>query len=122
MLEHCDFDEQVSTTADEGRLRPDMIVHMPGGGEIVVDAKVPLDAFLKLIDADDDAERAVLQAAHARQLRTHVDQLAKKEYWKQFDAVTRSRWWPSSPATSCCPPPTSPTPRCRSTPWPTASC
>ncbi len=48
MIEHCDFNEQVSTTSDEGRLRPDMVVHMPGGGEVVVDAKVPLDAFLKL--------------------------------------------------------------------------
>jgi DNA recombination protein RmuC len=85
MLEHCDFDEQVSTTTDEGRLRPDMIVHMPGGRDMVVDAKVPLDAFLKLIDADDDDARALFQSAHARQLRTHVDQLAKKEYWKQFE-------------------------------------
>jgi DNA recombination protein RmuC len=84
MLEHCDFDEQVSTNSDDGRLRPDMIVHLPGGGEIVVDAKVPLDAFLKLIDADDDEERRTHQLAHARQLRTHVDQLSKKEYWKQF--------------------------------------
>ncbi len=84
MLEHCDFDEQVSTVAEAGRLRPDMIVHLPGGGEIVVDAKVPLDAFLKLIDADDDEQRRIHQVAHARQLRTHVDQLSKKEYWKQF--------------------------------------
>jgi DNA recombination protein RmuC len=85
MLEHCDFDEQVSTTTDDGRLRPDMIVHMPGGRDMVVDAKVPLDAFLQLIDADDDDARAIFQASHARQLRNHVDQLAKKEYWKQFD-------------------------------------
>ncbi len=85
MLPHCDFNEQVSTMTDEGRLRPDMIVHMPGGGEVVVDAKVPLDAFLQLLDADDDETRALCQVKHARQLRTHVDQLAKKEYWKQFD-------------------------------------
>ncbi len=85
MLEHCDFDEQVSSTTEEGRLRPDMVVHMPGGREMVVDAKVPLDAFLRLIDADDDESRSTLQLAHARQLRTHVDQLAKKEYWRQFD-------------------------------------
>lgn len=84
MLSHCDFDEQVSTLTDGGRLRPDMIVHVPGGGEIVVDAKVPLDAFLKLIEADNDDARALFQASHARQLRAHVDQLAKKEYWKQF--------------------------------------
>ncbi len=85
MLPHCDFDEQVSTNADDGRLRPDMIVHVPGGGEIVVDAKVPLEAFLQLIDADDDRNRALFQASHARQLRSHVDQLAKKEYWRQFE-------------------------------------
>jgi DNA recombination protein RmuC len=85
MLAHCDFDEQVSTNTDDGRFRPDMIVHMPGGGEVVVDAKVPLDAFLQMIDADDDVSRAACQAKHARQLRTHVDQLAKKEYWKQFE-------------------------------------
>jgi DNA recombination protein RmuC len=84
MVPHCDFNEQVSTLTDDGHMRPDMIVHVPGGGEIVVDAKVPLEAFLKLIDADDDADRALFQAAHARQLRAHVDQLAKKEYWKQF--------------------------------------
>ena len=86
MIEHCDFEEQVSTTTDEGRLRPDMIVHMPGGRDMVVDAKVPLDAFLKLIEADDDEARALFQAQHAKQLRTHVDQLAKKEYWKQFES------------------------------------
>ena len=85
MIEHCDFNEQVSATSDEGRVRPDMIVHMPGGGEVVVDAKVPLDAFLQLLDADDDDARALCQTRHARQLRTHVDQLAKKDYWKQFD-------------------------------------
>jgi DNA recombination protein RmuC len=84
MISHCDFDEQVTTITPDGRLRPDMIVHVPGGGEIVVDAKVPLEAFLQLIDADDDAARALFQASHARQLRSHVDQLAKKEYWKQF--------------------------------------
>jgi len=85
MLPHCDFSEQVTTSTDEGRLRPDMVVHMPGGGDVVVDAKVPLDAFLQLLDADDDETRALCQAKHARQLRAHVDQLAKKEYWKQFD-------------------------------------
>ncbi|HVA06323.1 MAG TPA: DNA recombination protein RmuC [Acidimicrobiales bacterium] len=85
MLEHCDFEEQVVTTTEDGRLRPDMIVHMPGDRDMVVDAKVPLDAFLKLMDAEDDEGRAALQSAHARQLRTHVDQLAKKEYWRQFD-------------------------------------
>jgi len=85
MLEHCDFNEQVTTTTEDGRLRPDLVVHMPGDREMVVDAKVPLHAFLQLIDADDDESRLSFQQAHARQLRTHVDQLAKKEYWRQFD-------------------------------------
>jgi DNA recombination protein RmuC len=85
MLAHCDFDEQVTATTEDGRLRPDMVVHMPGGGQVVVDAKVPLDAFLQLVDADDDQSRALHRARHARQLRAHVDQLAKKEYWRQFE-------------------------------------
>jgi DNA recombination protein RmuC len=83
MLEHCDFEEQVSSTVDGGRLRPDLVVHMPGDRDMVVDAKVPLDAYLQLVDADDEQTRKTHQLAHARQLRTHVDQLAKKEYWRQ---------------------------------------
>lgn len=86
MVAHCDFDEQVSTGTDDARLRPDLVVHLPGGAQVVVDAKVPLDAFLRATDAaDDEGDRAVHLAAHARQLRNHVDQLAKKEYWNQFD-------------------------------------
>ncbi|HXN60106.1 MAG TPA: DNA recombination protein RmuC [Acidimicrobiales bacterium] len=84
MVAHCDFDEQVTATSDDGRLRPDMVVHVPGGGEVVVDSKVPLDAFLEMLDADDDAARAACQTRHARIVRTHIDQLASKEYWKQF--------------------------------------
>jgi len=60
------------------------VVRMPGGRQMVVDAKVPLEAYLRMIECDDDVERSAHQLAHARQLRTHVDQLAKKEYWKQF--------------------------------------
>jgi len=85
MVEHCDFEEQVTTTSDDGRLRPDLVISVAGGAQIVVDAKVPLDAFLRAAEADDDDERKVHYVAHARQLRTHVDQLAKKEYWNQFD-------------------------------------
>ena len=123
MVAHCDFDEQVSTTSEDGRLRPDMIVHVPGGGEIVVDAKVPLEAFLKLVDADadDDASRRLLQASHARQLRAHVDQLAKKEYWDSSRSH-HNKSSPSFPAISSFRPRTSRTPHCRSTPWPTACC
>jgi DNA recombination protein RmuC len=85
MVAHCDFDEQVTTESDHGRLRPDLVVHMPGGAEVVVDAKVPLDAFLRAAEAEDDESRKVHLVAHARQVRTHVDQLAKREYWQQFD-------------------------------------
>jgi DNA recombination protein RmuC len=85
MLMHCDFEEQVSVDTPDGRLRPDVVIHMPGGADVVVDAKVPLDAFLRASDATDEDERAACMAAHARQLRAHVDQLAKKEYWSQFD-------------------------------------
>ncbi|MGH9047836.1 MAG: DNA recombination protein RmuC [Acidimicrobiales bacterium] len=85
MLAHCDFDEQVTTTNEDGRLRPDLVVHLPGGAHVVVDAKVPLDAFLRAIDAGDEPTRQAALVAHARQLRTHIDQLSKREYWKQFD-------------------------------------
>jgi DNA recombination protein RmuC len=85
MLAHCDFDEQVTTTGEDGRLRPDLVVHLPGGAHVVVDAKVPLDAFLRANDAEDEDTRQVNLLAHARQLRTHIDQLSKREYWRQFD-------------------------------------
>ena len=85
MAEHCDFDEQRSTTTADGLLRPDMIVHLPGGGQVVIDSKVPLDAFLHFTEAEDEDERKAFLKKHANQLRTHVDQLAKKEYWRQFE-------------------------------------
>ncbi len=85
MLEHCDFEEQKTVAGDEGYLRPDMIVYLPGGGEVVIDSKVPLDAFLQFTEADDDDARGAFLVKHAKQLRTHIDQLAKKEYWKQFE-------------------------------------
>ncbi|MDE3087207.1 MAG: DNA recombination protein RmuC, partial [Acidobacteriota bacterium] len=85
MLEHCDFDEQVSATGDEGRIRPDMVVHLPGARSVVVDAKVPLQAFLEAVEATDEEQRRTHLVAHARQLRAHVDALAKKGYWQQFD-------------------------------------
>jgi DNA recombination protein RmuC len=85
MLEHCDFDEQVSADGVDGRTRPDMVVHLPGGRCVVVDAKVPLQGFLDANDAtDDDARRAHL-VSHARHLRSHVDSLSKKAYWQGFE-------------------------------------
>lgn len=85
MLEHCDFEEQVSQTTDMGRQRPDMIVKLPGGRQVVVDAKVPLDAYLLAIEAQDEAGRAKALIGHARQLKDHIGQLAKKSYFDQFD-------------------------------------
>jgi DNA recombination protein RmuC len=85
MAEHCDFDEQRSTATADGLLRPDMIVHLPGGGQVVIDSKVPLDAFLHFTESEDEDERKALLKKHANQLRIHVDQLAKKEYWRQFE-------------------------------------
>ena len=85
MLEHCDFEEQKTVAGDDGSVRPDMVVNLPGGGRVVIDSKVPLEAFLRFIETEDDVARHALLEKHAKQLRTHVDQLAKKEYWKAFD-------------------------------------
>jgi len=85
MVEHCDFDEQVSVDGDEGRLRPDLVVRLPGGKHVVVDAKVPLQAFLDANDATDETSGKAHLVNHARQLRAHVDSLSKKAYWQQFD-------------------------------------
>lgn len=82
MVAHCDFFEQ--QTADEGKFRPDMIVRLPGGKNIVVDAKAPLSAYLEGIDAPDDAIREGKMIAHASQIRAHIDALARKAYWEQF--------------------------------------
>ena len=85
MLARCDFDEQVTSTTDQGRLRPDMVVHLPGGKNVAVDAKVPMQAFLDANEAEDETTRRMHLANHGRQLKAHVDALAKKEYWKQVD-------------------------------------
>ncbi|MGE3277546.1 MAG: DNA recombination protein RmuC [Vicinamibacterales bacterium] len=84
LLESVDFDEQPSATTESGRLRPDMAVKLPGGRQVVVDAKVPLEAYLNAIDAQEDAARATFLADHARQVRDHVTRLAAKAYWEQF--------------------------------------
>lgn len=84
MVEHCDFYEQESTAAEDGLQRPDMIVRMPNGREIVVDAKTPLDAYLSAIECADDAERARHLQRHADKVRERVRELARKGYWAQF--------------------------------------
>jgi DNA recombination protein RmuC len=87
MLEHCDFDEQVTSGPDDdgGRMRPDLVVHLPGGKNVAVDAKVPMQAFLDANEADDESQRRVHLASHGRQMKAHVDALSKKEYWKRVD-------------------------------------
>jgi DNA recombination protein RmuC len=85
MLEHCDFDEQVTSDTDTGRMRPDMVVHLPGGKNVAVDAKVPMQAFLDANEADDETIRRSHLANHGRQMKAHVDALSKKEYWKAVD-------------------------------------
>ncbi|MCY9787716.1 DNA recombination protein RmuC [Nocardiopsis sp. EMB25] len=82
MAAHCDFDEQASTR--DGALRPDMVVRLAGGKNIVVDAKVPLAAYLDAVETADEEASAERMRAHARQLRTHVGQLAAKSYWTAF--------------------------------------
>jgi len=84
MLQRCDFDEQPLVPTDNGRLRPDLIVHLPGGKQIVVDAKTPLDAFLDAQECADDDRRAARLQAHARQVRDHMDRLGNKAYWDQM--------------------------------------
>ncbi|MGA2799068.1 MAG: DNA recombination protein RmuC, partial [Thermoguttaceae bacterium] len=85
MLEHCDFVEQQNINTEEGRLRPDMVVRLPGDRTIVVDAKTPLDAYLSAIEAPDEETRNNKLKEHARQIRNHVQMLGKKKYFEQFD-------------------------------------
>ncbi|MDX6531931.1 MAG: recombination protein RmuC [Blastocatellia bacterium] len=82
MLQYCDFTEQETVTSEDGRIRPDLIVRLPGGRTIVVDAKVPFDAFYESISATDDAVRLERSKDHARLVRTHIGTLSKKSYWE----------------------------------------
>ena len=85
MLDHCDFLTQATIFSDEGRLRPDLLVNLPAGKTIVVDAKTPLEAYLKAIEAADEPTRKARFADHARQVRAHMTALGRKSYWEQFD-------------------------------------
>ena len=85
MVEHCDFETQVTVDDDDRRLRPDVIVKMPGGRTVVVDAKVPMEAFLNAQEAEDDEAREAFLSHHAQQVRKHVSDLRKKDYQAQFE-------------------------------------
>ncbi len=84
MLDHCDFSEQMQEMGDEGRMRPDLVVHLPGGRQVIIDAKVPLEAYLEGIHAADDSIRLQKMKDHARQVRAHVTALGRKAYWERF--------------------------------------
>ena len=84
MVEHCDFFEQEQVKVEDGALRPDLIVRLPGGREIVVDVKTPLDAYLKAIEAVDDNARADALLQHTRNVKERIRELASKRYWSQF--------------------------------------
>ncbi|MFC7326776.1 DNA recombination protein RmuC [Marinactinospora rubrisoli] len=84
MAAHCDFEEQASAETPDGVRRPDMVVRLAGGKSIVVDSKVSLAAYLEAVESDDPGHASARLDAHARHLRTHVDQLAAKSYWAAF--------------------------------------
>jgi DNA recombination protein RmuC len=85
MVEHCDFLTQPSVTTETGRLRPDLLVRLPGGKNLVVDAKAPLEAYLAAIEASDEEVRRARLRDHARQVRAHMTALGRKSYWAQFE-------------------------------------
>ncbi len=84
MVEHCDFSEQKQSAADEGSIRPDMIIHMPEKRSLVVDVKTPLDAYLTAMSAKDADSRQAALKRHARHVRERVKELSSKAYWSQF--------------------------------------
>jgi DNA recombination protein RmuC len=85
MSEHCDFTEQLSLSTEHGRIRPDLVVHLPAGREIVVDAKVSLAAYLDALSAESEQGRKEALARHATQIRSHLAALSARSYWEQFD-------------------------------------
>jgi DNA recombination protein RmuC len=85
MLEHCDFETQAHVATEDGRLRPDLIVQLPGGKKVVVDAKMAGQAYLESLQCEDDESRLAKLREHARQVRDHITKLSAKSYWSQFD-------------------------------------
>lgn len=87
MLPYCDFMEQQSVNTGDGRLRPDLIVRLPGGKQVIVDAKAPLQAYLEAMEAPDEDARRVKLLAHANQITDHMKKLGAKSYWDQFEST-----------------------------------
>jgi DNA recombination protein RmuC len=87
MLPYCDFAEQETVNTEAGRFRPDLVVKLPGGKNVVVDAKTPLDAFLGAFESTDEEVRRKSLLNHARQVRDHMETLSSKKYWEQFEAT-----------------------------------
>jgi DNA recombination protein RmuC len=85
MVDRCDFSEQVHVRSEDGNLRPDMIVHMPDGRDLVVDVKTPLDAYLEAVEATTDELRAIALRRHAQAVSDRLKQLSAKNYWSQFE-------------------------------------
>jgi DNA recombination protein RmuC len=85
MSSHCDFTEQVSVATEQGRQRPDMVVHMPGGHDIVVDSKVSMEALLESASAESEEGRREALRRHASHVKEHVNRLGSKSYWQQFE-------------------------------------
>ncbi|NLV18811.1 MAG: DNA recombination protein RmuC [Bacteroidetes bacterium] len=85
MSEHCDFLEQAYAGGEETSMKPDMIINLPGNSHVVVDSKLPLDAYLDALETDDEILRTKLFTKHARDLRDHINKLSKKQYWSQFE-------------------------------------
>lgn len=84
MSAHCDFIEQAYTEDEDSALKPDMIINLPGNSHVVVDSKLPLDAYLEALETDDESARNLLFVKHAKMLRDHITKLSRKQYWAQF--------------------------------------
>lgn len=84
MSAHCDFIEQAYSDEDDQVMKPDMIINLPGNKHVVVDSKLPLDAYLEALETDDEPARNALLLKHARKLREHITKLSRKQYWSQF--------------------------------------
>lgn len=87
MLEHCDFTEQATASIEGKVVRPDLVVHLAGGKNVVVDSKAPFNGYLDAMETREEAVRAGHLDMHAKQLRAHVDILSKKEYWRAFETT-----------------------------------